>query len=310
MPVPDFQSVMFPFLSLLKDDKVYSLDHMMRLLTDHFGLTKEELAERVPSGQQTLFRNRVGWSRSYLQKAGLITYPSRAHYQITSLGKEALKMVNDQYININFLKKFEPFKEWELSYKSNTINSSPVDTFASIITEGDETPDVVIGKSINEINSNLEYELLNILKSKPADFFELFVVKLLDKLGYGGEGRGSFEIVGRSGDGGIDGILYQDQLGFEKIYVQAKRWEAKVGSPEIRNFIGAITNRGSSKGVILTVGDFTTDAQSTAKENPNYKIVLINGKKLAELAIQNNIGIQVKEQIEIKEIDHDFFEED
>ena len=105
MPVPDFQSIMYPFLSLLQDDKVYSLDNMVQLLTQHFNLTKEELALKVPSGQQTLFRNRVGWSRSYLQKAGLISYPSRAHYQITSLGKEALKMATAQYININFLKK-------------------------------------------------------------------------------------------------------------------------------------------------------------------------------------------------------------
>ena len=309
MPVPDFQSIMYPFLSLLQDDKVYSLDNMMQLLTQHFNLTKEDLALKVPSGQQTLFRNRVGWSRSYLQKAGLISYPSRAHYQITSLGKEALKMATAQYININFLKKFDPFKEWEASYKSNG-SSSIETTEVSTVDEDSETPEVIIGKSISQINSNLEYELLNILRNKPADYFELFVVKLLDKLGYGGEGKGNFEVVGRSGDGGIDGILYQDQLGFEKIYVQAKRWGTKVGSPEIRNFIGAIANKGSNKGVILTVGDFTADAKKTANENPNYKIVLIDGKRLAELAIQNNIGVQIKDKIEIKEIDIDFFEED
>ncbi|WP_183084574.1 restriction endonuclease [Chryseobacterium sp. 7] len=300
---------MYPFLSLLQDDKVYSLDNMVQLLTQHFNLTKEELALKVPSGQQTLFRNRVGWSRSYLQKAGLISYPSRAHYQITSLGKEALKMATAQYININFLKKFDPFKEWEASYKS-TGSSSIETTQVSTVDEDSETPEVIIGKSISQINSSLEYELLNILRNKPADYFELFVVKLLDKLGYGGEGKGNFEVVGRSGDGGIDGILYQDQLGFEKIYVQAKRWGTKVGSPEIRNFIGAIANKGSNKGVILTVGDFTADAKKTANENPNYKIVLIDGKRLAELAIQNNIGVQIKDKIEIKEIDIDFFEED
>ncbi|CAI8763574.1 restriction endonuclease [Chryseobacterium sp. IT-36CA2] len=309
MPVPDFQSIMYPFLSLLQDDKVYSLDNMMQLLTQHFNLTKEDLALKVPSGQQTLFRNRVGWSRSYLQKAGLISYPSRAHYQITSLGKEALKMATAHYININFLKKFDPFKEWEASYKSNG-SSSIETTEVSTVDEDSETPEVIIGKSISQINSSLEYELLNILRNKPADYFELFVVKLLDKLGYGGEGKGNFEVVGRSGDGGIDGILYQDQLGFEKIYVQAKRWGTKVGSPEIRNFIGAIANKGSNKGVILTVGDFTADAKKTANENPNYKIVLIDGKRLAELAIQNNIGVQIKDKIEIKEIDIDFFEED
>lgn len=309
MSVPDFQSIMYPFLSLLQDDKVYSLDNMMQLLTQHFNLTKDDLALKVPSGQQTLFRNRVGWSRSYLQKAGLISYPSRAHYQITSLGKEALKMATAQYININFLKKFDPFKEWEASYKSN--GSSSIETTEVSTVDGDsETPEVIIGKSISQINSSLEYELLNILRNKPADYFELFVVKLLDKLGYGGEGKGNFEVVGRSGDGGIDGILYQDQLGFEKIYVQAKRWGTKVGSPEIRNFIGAIANKGSNKGVILTVGDFTADAKKTANENPNYKIVLIDGKRLAELAIQNNIGVQIKDKIEIKEIDIDFFEED
>ncbi|WP_288374506.1 restriction endonuclease [uncultured Chryseobacterium sp.] len=309
MPVPDFQSIMYPFLSLLQDNKVYSLDRVMQLLTQHFNLTKDDLALKVPSGQQTLFRNRVGWSRSYLQKAGLISYPARAHYQITPLGKEALKMATAHYINISFLKKFDPFKEWEASYKSN--GASPADrTEVSTVDEDSETPEVIIGKSINQINSNLEYELLNILRNKTADYFELFVVKLLDQLGYGGEGKGNFEVVGRSGDGGIDGILYQDQLGFEKIYVQAKRWEAKVGSPEIRNFIGAIANKGSNKGVILTVGDFTAEAINTAKENPNYKIVLIDGKRLAELAVQNNIGVQIKDKIEIKEIDLDFFEED
>lgn len=304
MAVPDFQSIMYPFLQVIADGKVYTLDEMVEKLKNHFQLTPEDLLLKTPSGQQQLFRNRIGWTRTYLDKAGLISRPTRGQYTITPLGIQALQQATAKYINISFLRRFAPFVEWESSYANGNATTNSSD---STETETD-TPDIVIEEQVQKIHKNLKYELLNLLKEKPADFFEYFVTDLLSKMGYGGVSH-NFEVVGRSSDGGIDGIVYQDHLHLEKVFVQAKRYkDNKVGAPEIRDFIGALSLQGTTKGVFMTTSDFTDEAVETSLRNPHNKIVLINGKRLTALALEFNVGVQVEKAIEIKGIDNDYFE--
>ncbi|REC78137.1 restriction endonuclease [Chryseobacterium elymi] len=308
MAVPDFQTIMYPFLEVIKDGQIYSLDQMVEMLSVHFSLNSDDLRERIPSGKQPLFRNRVGWSRSYLDKAGLIITPSRGHYQITELGKQALNDATLSYINIAFLRRFEAFQQWESTFNSEGSNDLTGSTVIEEIQA--ETPDVIIGKATENLHKSLKYELLQLLKSKTPDFFERFVVELLAKMGYGGVDASNFEVVGQSNDGGIDGIIYQDHLRIEKIYVQAKKWDStKVSPKDIRDFIGALNLKGTTKGVFITTSTFTNEALNAANQNPHNKIVLIDSDRLLELAIQFNVGIQTKKIIEIKEIDNDFFED-
>lgn len=307
MAVPDFQTIMYPFLNVIKDGQIYSLDQMVEKLSTYFNLDPDDLRERIPSGKQPLFRNRIGWSRSYLDKAGLITTPTRGHYQITNLGKQALSETALNYINIAFLRRFDSFQQWESTFNNNSIDLTNNAVIEEIQTE---TPDVIIGKATESLHQSLKYELLQLLKSKTPDFFESFVVELLAKMGYGGVDASNFEVVGQSNDGGIDGIIYQDHLRIEKIYIQAKKWDnTKVAPKDIRDFIGALNLKGTTKGVFITTSTFTNEALNAANQNPHNKIVLIDSDRLLELAIQFNVGIQVKKIIEIKEIDSDFFED-
>lgn len=308
MAVPDFQSIMYPFLDVIKDGNIYSLDQMVDLLTRHFNLTQEDLRERIPSGKQPLFRNRVGWARNYLNKAGLLVTPSRGHYQITNIGKQALEKATLRYINIAFLRRYDSFQQWESTF--NAINNTTSEPTVSESEMQSETPEVIIGKATETLSKSLKYELLQLIKSKTPAFFENFVVELLAKMGYGGVDASNVEVVGQSNDGGIDGIIYQDHLRIEKIYVQAKKWDnTKVSSKEIRDFIGALNLKGTTKGVFITTSTFTLDALNAASQNPHNKIVLIDADRLVELAIQFNVGVQTKKIIELKEIDNDFFED-
>lgn len=308
MAVPDFQSIMYPFLDVIKDGNIYSLDQMVDLLTRHFNLTQEDLRERIPSGKQPLFRNRVGWARNYLNKAGLLVTLSRGHYQITNIGKQALEKATLKYINIAFLRRYDSFQQWESTF--NAVNNTTSEPTVSESEMQSETPEVIIGKATETLSKSLKYELLQLIKSKTPAFFENFVVELLAKMGYGGVDASNFEVVGQSNDGGIDGIIYQDHLRIEKIYVQAKKWDnTKVSPKDIRDFIGALNLKGTTKGVFITTSTFTLDALNAASQNPHNKIVLIDADRLVELAIQFNVGVQTKKIIELKEIDNDFFED-
>lgn len=304
--IPDFQSIMFPLLSYLGDDQPHTLTDVMNQMALHFKLSEEELKIRVPSGQQALFKNRVGWALSYLKNSGLLYYPKRGVYQLTEIGRNVLKSDID-YINIAYLKQFEAYKNWQSSFtkEDDLIKDTATDT-----DKESKTPEEILGDTFRELNNNLGYELLEILKGKEPKYFERFVLELLTGIGYGGVEEKNFEVVGQSGDNGIDGIIYQDKLGIERIYVQAKRWkDNKVQSKDIRDFIGSLSLKGTNKGIFITTSDFTDDALATAKMNPQNRIILINGQQLAELAIEYNIGVQVKKNYAVKDIDNDFFEE-
>lgn len=303
--IPDYQTLMYPALSFLGDKQTHSLDDLSEHLAKYYQLSEEDLRVRVPSGQQPLFKNRLTWTISYLKNAGLLQTIKRGTYQITSAGEEVLAN-NVRDLNTNYLKKLEGFKPWQ---ESNQKQTTPGNQLKAEETET-KTPEELIGINFEKINSELAIELLDVIKQKTPAQFERFVLELLNRLGYGGAVEKNFEVVGQSGDNGIDGIIYQDKLGIDRIYVQAKKWdENKVHSKEIRDFIGSLSLKGTNKGVFITTSQFTSDAMRTVEMNPQNIIILIDGKKLTDFAIQHNVGVQVKNTYKVKTLDADFFEE-
>jgi len=301
--IPDFQTLMYPIMELLKDNLPHTFQEVLNYLIKKFALTDEELRILVPSGQQPLFKNRATWSVSYLKKAGLLSYIKRGVYQITETGQSIFKE-NISSINTDYLKKFEGYKLWQETYQQNEEPKTDIKT------SEDKTPEEIIGDNFRKVNDELGFELLETVKQKSPAQFEKFVLEVLNSMGYGLDNEKNFEVVGQSGDNGIDGIIYQDKLGIDKIYVQAKRWsDNKVQSKDIRDFIGSLSLKGTTKGVFITTSGFTQDAIMTSKMNPHNTIILIDGIKLCEYAIRNNVGVQVKSHYVVKTIDFDFFED-
>ena len=301
--IPDFQSIMLPMLKLLENGEPKTLNEVMKSLTAHYNLTEEHLKIKVPSGQMGLFRNRVGWTRSYLKKAGLIKYPDRGVYEITQIGKEFLES-NPNELRMKQLERFPKYQEWRETFSDSSSREK-------VITRTEEqTPEEVLASSVLELNNELATELLDKLKENSFGYFERFVIQLLQKMGYGEFREDSSQHTGQTGDQGIDGVISQDRLGLENVYIQAKRFSNNsVGSPDIRNFIGSLALQGVNKGVFLTTSKFSSSAIQTAMDSKQQKIVLIDGKELTELAIEYNLGVQIAETIEIKKIDLDYFEE-
>lgn len=302
--IPDFQSIMYPVLNFLRDGQPHTRQELVRQLAQHFQLSSEHLAIMVPSGQQPLFLNRITWSISYLKNAGLLFYAKKGVYQITEAGQQVLREGVTQ-INLAYLKKFDAYKAWQATF------AQPEEKEAEIAeAEEAKTPEELIGDSLKRVNEKIAADLLEIIKGKSPAQFEKFVLVLLNAMDYGMMEEKHYEVVGQSGDFGIDGIIYQDKLGIDRIYVQAKKWnDNKVQSKEIRDFIGSLSLRGTNKGVFITTSQFTDDAQRTAVMNPQNTIILIDGKKLTEFAIQFNVGVQVKYRYELKTVDDDFFDE-
>lgn len=302
--IPDFQTIMLPLLRLLADGQSHSLGDVTTQLSHQFALTEEDLRVKVPSGQQPMFKNRITWATSHLKNAGLILSEQRGVYKITDQGRTVLKENIDR-LTLSYLKKIDVYKKWQSSFAEagETMEDSA-------IAQPKETPEEIIGEAVKSINTRIAGELLDILKSKSADSFEWFVLALLKEMGYAGAEDRNFEVVGKSGDNGIDGIIYQDKLGIERVYVQAKRWaDTKIQSKEIRDFIGSLSLKGTNKGIFITTSDFTADALKTVEMNPQNRIILINGQQLAAYAIKYNVGVQVKAEHQVKEIDITFFEE-
>ena len=290
-------------LRLLGDGKQMTLNEVMNKLSSHFNLTNEHLKIKVPSGQMGLFRNRVGWTRSYLKKAGLIAYPERGVYKITDEGLEFLEG-NPTKLRMKQLEDFPKYVEWRKTFASTKTQISNDDE------QSNQTPDEILDNTVAEIKNELATELLDKLKENSFSYFEKFVIELLQKMGYGDFREDAATHSGQVGDDGIDGIISQDRLGLENVYIQAKRFTSgSVGSPDIRNFIGSLALQGVTKGVFLTTSRFSDSALRTANDSKQQKIVLIDGKELTELAIEFNLGVQVSKTIEIKKIDLDYFEE-
>ncbi|MDB9508532.1 restriction endonuclease [Microcystis aeruginosa CS-338/01] len=304
MPIPDFQSIMLPLLKILADGKVYKYREIFEALVREFQVTEAERKEMLPSGQQEIFANRVGWAKTYLKKAGLIDSPQRATFVISEKGKEILSQ-NPARIDTKFLRQFPEFQEFTRVNKQNETITLERNLSTS---DQEQNPEELLEKSYQEIRQVLATDLLFILRKLSPDAFEKLVVELLVKMGYGGSIRDAGKAVGKSGDQGIDGIIKEDRLGLDIIYIQAKRWADNnaVGRPEIQKFVGALAGQGAKKGIFITTSYFTQEALEYAPRN-EIKIVLIDGEELGQLMIDYNLGVSTQKIYEIKRIDHDYF---
>ncbi|CCH97800.1 restriction endonuclease [Microcystis aeruginosa] len=304
MPIPDFQSIMLPLLKILADGKVYKYREIFEALVREFQVTEAERKEMLPSGQQEIFANRVGWAKTYLKKAGLIDSPQRATFVISEKGKEILSQ-NPTRIDTKFLRQFPEFQEFTRVNKQNETITLESNLSTS---DQEQNPEELLENSYQEIRQALATDLLSILRKLSPDDFEKLVVELLVKMGYGGSIRDAGKAVGKSGDQGIDGIIKEDRLGLDIIYIQAKRWADNnaVGRPEIQKFVGALAGQGAKKGIFITTSYFTQEALEYAPRN-EIKIVLIDGEELGQLMIDYNLGVSTQKIYEIKRIDHDYF---
>lgn len=297
MNIPDFQSLMLPFLEYVADGKEHSLREIIDYLAGSFGLSEAERKQLLPSGKQSVFNNRVGWTRTYLKKAGLIEPTKKAHFQITSRGRECLQK-KPSTINVKLLKKYPEFTDFHTHKKD--YGSPDLDIL-------DETsPEEVLELSYQKIRQDLSVDLLESIKKCSPGFFERLVVELLVNMGYGGSRKDAGEAIGQSGDEGIDGIIKEDRLGLDIIYIQAKRWQGTVGRPEIQKFAGALLGKSAKKGIFITTSGFSKEAMEYVAFIDS-KIVLIDGEKLANLMIDFGVGVSKVATYEIKKIDTDYF---
>jgi restriction system protein len=302
MSIPDFQSIMLPLLTCAADGKEHSTQEFYQLLAKNFGLSQSELSELLPSGKQPTFYNRIGWARTYLSKSGLLEMTRRSYYRLTERGKQVLES-NPARIDMKFLEQFPEyinFREKEGSHKRNKN-----DVQGGVDTEI-HTPEEILEDAYQEIRKNLAQDLLTNVKSSSPEFFERLVVELLVKMGYGGTWQDAARAVGQRGDEGIDGIIDEDRLGLDCIYIQAKRWESAVGRPEIQKFVGALMGKRARKGIFITTSSFSPEAISYAS-TIDFKVVLIDGKRLAEFMIDYDIGVSGLYSYQIKRIDSDYF---
>lgn len=303
--IPDFQTLMLPLLKCIGDFKEYSKKELVTVLADVMNLTDEEKVQMLPSGNQPVFYNRVSWVFAHFKIAKLIETPRRGVIKITQAGIDILK-TNPQVINLELLRTLPTYIEARNAWK----NKSAETTEALKEDENEiETPEELIENGYQKIRKSLEQELLLKLKTVDPYFFERIVVELLVKMGYGGSIQDAGKAIGKSGDGGIDGIIKEDKLGLDVIYVQAKRWEGVVGRPELQKFVGALAGQRAKKGVFITTSHFTKDASEYAIQM-DTKIVLIDGDRLSQYMIDCNLGVSIQNTYELKKIDLDYFEEE
>jgi restriction system protein len=299
MTIPDFQTIMLPLLIFANDDREHHIHEAVEKLSIEFSLSEDENNLLLSSGQP-VFYNRVGWARTYLKKAGILQDPRRGYLLITERGKEILREP-PQKINIDFLKKFPEFVHFR-----RTVHA-PEEDLEDIDLEG-LTPEEALENSYQRIRRDLAEELLEYVLNSSPGFFEKLVVELLVKMGYGGSQRDAARAVGQSGDEGIDGIIDEDKLGLDTIYIQAKKWnkDTSIGRPEIQRFVGALEGKRARKGIFITTAGFSKDAQDYVK-NINTKVVLIDGNRLSDLMIDFGIGVSTRAVYEIKTSDSDYF---
>lgn len=295
---------MLPLLKLASTNPAgeFSLQESVNTLSEKFGLTDEEKRHLLPSGRQFTFVNRVGWAATYMRKAGLLETTRRGFFKISQRGLDVLAK-NPPAINVKFLEQFPEFVE----FKSirNERNGE-----ASEEVEETRTPEESLEGEYQKIRNNLASQLLERIKQASPTFFERLVVELLVKVGYGGSRSDAGKAVGKSGDGGIDGIIKEDRLGLDVIYIQAKRWDGNtVGRRDVQQFAGALQGQRASKGIFLTTSKFTNEAHDYVSKIGS-KIVLIDGEQLAQLMIDHNVGVSLSTIYEIKRIDSDYFTED
>jgi restriction system protein len=297
---------MLPVLKLAADGAEHKFSHAVELLVEEFSLSTEERNELLPSGSQAVFNNRVGWARSYLKQAGLLSSPKRGFFTITPKGA-ALLAKNPERVDISILEQYPEFLEFRNRKKDKGENEKPEET--SAVSASSQTPEDALASAYSTLRKDLESEILSSVKEASPSFFERLVVDLLVRMGYGGNRQDAGKALGKSGDGGIDGIINEDRLGLDVIFIQAKRWEGTVGRPEIQKFAGALQGQRARKGVFITTSSFTKEAQEYASLIES-KIILIDGDHLSRLMAEHNVGVSTVGQYEVKKLDSDYFNEE
>lgn len=302
--IPEYQKIMLPLLKYAEGTREHRIRDAIEQLADEFKLSEEERREILPSGQQTVFDNRVGWARTYLKKSGLLESTKRGYFKITERG---LKVLKDRPTEID-AKYLEQFPEFVQFIKTTKV-----------VKEGGEgkelekyeerTPEELMEIGNQKLQKELAFELVDCIKKCSPAFFEKLVVELLVKMGYGGSRIDAGEAIGRTGDEGIDGIIKEDKLGLDIVYIQAKKWEAQVSRPEIQKFAGALQGQRARKGIFITTSTFSDNAIDYVSKIDN-KIILLDGERLAQLMIENDIGVSKIAEYTIKKIDTDYFSEE
>lgn len=305
MTIPDYQSLMLPVLRSAADGEV-RIGAVVQVLADELNLSEEDRTDLLPSGRQTIFSNRVHWAKTYLSKAGLVELTRRAHFRITNRGRQALAE-EPVKIDNNYLGQFPEF----LDFRSRGTGSGEVEETSTGTGSADErTPDEIMRSAHKEVERTLRQELLDRILAAPPDFFERLIVNLLVHMGYGGSLEDAGRTLGKSGDGGVDGVIDQDALGLDRVYIQAKRYQPgnTVGAREIRDFFGSLDRFKAAKGLFVTTSEFTKDARETAGQL-SKRIVLIEGNQLAALMVRYDVGCRAEEILYLKKLDEDFFPE-
>lgn len=307
MAVPDYQSVMLPLLQFAEERKAeISTGEAFESLATRLGLTDDDLKEMLPSGLQGTFVNRVGWAATYMKKAGLLEPTRRGYYRITLRGLDLLKK-DPKTINVKLLKQYPEFLEFQKL--KGTRSGDKANISKNSLDLESATPSEALEDAYKNLRDELIDELLARLKKSSPSFFERIVVDLLVKMGYGGSRADAGKAIGRSGDGGIDGIIKEDKLGLDFVYVQAKRWDSNpVGRPDVMQFAGALQAQKATKGIFITTSRFTPDARSYVSQIGS-KIVLIDGDQLSNLMIDHDVGVSTVSLYPVKRIDADYFDE-
>jgi len=301
MAIPDFQSLMLPLLKFAADGKEHAAREATDSLSQLFQLSDEEKEQLLPSGQQTIIGNRVYWALTHLKHAGILESTRRGYFKISQRGLGVLQR-NPSRIDLRFLSQFPEYLEFRRTTKKE--KNGVVEVESELLNQ--RTPEELFEESYRSIRQELAQELLNQVKKASPGFFERLVVDLLVKMGYGGSREDAGEAIGKSGDEGIDGIIKEDRLGLDTIYIQAKKWDGGVGRPEIQKFVGALHGQRARKGIFITTSDFSSNAREYVS-NIDSKVVLIDGKQLAEFMIDHNVGVSKVSAYEIKKIDSDYF---
>jgi restriction system protein len=309
MSIPDYQALMLPLLkrAALGEVRVLGAE---KQLGDEFGLTPEERGQLLPSGKQRVLHNRAHWAKFYMLKAGLVSFPKRGTFVATDEGR-ALLARNPSKIDLDLLKQYPSFEEF---YRGEHGSSEPSPTASAPTAQSDlpsATPEEQIEKAFITLQSALRTDLLDRLLQNTPAFFEELIIDLLVKMGYGGSRPDAAAQLGRSGDGGVDGVINEDRLGLDRIYVQAKRYGEGnvVGRPAIQNFVGSLVGFGATKGVFVTTSKFSGEAVEYAR-HLRERVILIDGRRLAELMIEHGVGVRLNRAIEFKKLDEDYFDEE
>lgn len=305
MAIPTYEQLMLPLLEVLRNESIYTNKECIDILAEKLNITEKELRELLPSGKKKVFYDRVNWAKTYMKKAGLVEAPRRGTIRITQLGLELLQE-NPLEIKSKDLLRYSSFNDFINASNRNEENSA-----INEVSLNEKTPSEEIANAFENLKTSLADEILEKINSCSFDFFEKLVIELLIKMGYGGSREEAERATKKTGDEGIDGIINEDRLGLDSIYIQAKRWkDTVVGRPEIQKFSGALDTPGASKGIFITTSTFSKEAREYVKAINTKNIVLIDGIQLAQYMIEFNVGVSTEIIYEVKKIDTDYFIEE